>query len=652
MRKNRKLAWLVLFIYLISFCNIFVPNIEVHAADIKYIFIGDSRFVQMYNTLYSENNSKTVNKQKDSEYWCAEVGTSVGSWKTTANKILDDNKSNAKNIVVIYELGVNNCQNTTDDVTYIKEIVKKGYTVYVCDILPVDKDTASANGMTADESWVTTKNKAYSDGASSGGYKMINYHDKADVKNASDGIHYNADTYKAWYNAIKSAVGSGGSDSGGTGGIGQGEVSDSDLASALGVSADTVESMKGWAAVCLADGWNCNAIGGMLGNVSGESGYNPLCAESGGSGGGLFQFTPISKFSDSDYNKNCTHTKGSCQGADICADGSCQVAYEIAHLDGAMKSAYDSGWFTKFNAYVDAGTAKSYTSTRYSNINGSQVVKLSTTEVQSGAEYKALSSYTDACAIFHMACEISAALDCPVFGWDVNREVYNGVKAGDMYVEGFSTEHTRMKSAEKIVKWLNGGDTGSLGDDAKNEGNKVAEQLVKNGYWEESQLMEYNRLTEQNIQAEYLDKATKENLNGNELSSVVNWKSNANKLEEENKVVKVMRKIVMFMGIILTVWSILLYCAYWLDRFNNFIDIDFVALLTFNKLRISDDEAECTFKMGKALSKGTKTVNHVSILEICILSIAFAVLMITGVLFKLIVMLVFKIDEILHIMTN
>ena len=68
--------------------------------------------------------------------------------------------------------------------------------------------------------------------------------------------------------------------------------------------------MKGWVVVLQADGYSNAAISGLLANSLQESGCNPssyTLESSGNYSGGLFGFTPMTNFSNSDFNKQCTH---------------------------------------------------------------------------------------------------------------------------------------------------------------------------------------------------------------------------------------------------------------------------------------------------------------------------------------------------------
>ena len=101
-------------------------------------------------------------------------------------------------------------------------------------------------------------------------------------------------------------------------------------------------------------------------------------------------------------------------------------------------------------------------------------------------------------------------------------------------------------------------------------------------------------------------------------------------------------------GILLMVWCVLIYLAYWFDRINNLFDFDLLVILTLGKLRISETEEDCTFSLASLTKEtGIRTVNHRAILGICITGIAFGVIVISGYLYRAISALVFKVLELL-----
>lgn len=99
---------------------------------------------------------------------------------------------------------------------------------------------------------------------------------------------------------------------------------------------------------------------------------------------------------------------------------------------------------------------------------------------------------------------------------------------------------------------------------------------------------------------------------------------------------KLIRNIIMAFGIILTVWAMLLYTGFWVDRLNNIVDFSFVNLLTFGKLKVADSDEDSNFGKGQ---KDT-FIGHIDVIKICIISILFGVLLITGVFYKILFSLI------------
>lgn len=174
----------------------------------------------------------------------------------------------------------------------------------------------------------------------------------------------------------------------------------------------------------------------------------------------------------------------------------------------------------------------------------------------------------------------------------------------------------------------------------------VATTLTSAGYWSEDDLSAYCKLMEINIDS-LLGDALRENLNQDELSGLAAWERNVHHDIEENGLIMWCRRIVMLFGILFIMWVSLIYCAYWFDRVNNFFYIDMLGILTFGHLHMSDTEQECTFHVQDIGKEGRKTVNHKTILFICIVGIAFGACIVTGVFYDLLQFIVYKIFKLL-----
>ena len=196
-----------------------------------------------------------------------------------------------------------------------------------------------------------------------------------------------------------------------------------------------------------------------------------------------------------------------------------------------------------------------------------------------------------------------------------------------MYVVLFKNDKTSPLS-------LAGGQTVDVTDeDNKNAGNIGIDPSMVGGYYTEDQLSAYLRLNEVNIQEMFLDGATREALTQDELSGLANWQLNTRMQEEEHGVVRILRTLTMFIGILLIVYSLLLYTAYWIDKTNAVIPVEMLSLLTFGKLHVAGDEEDSTFSLSK---EGVRSVNHRNIIFICIICIGAGFLLITGLFYSIV----------------
>lgn len=196
-----------------------------------------------------------------------------------------------------------------------------------------------------------------------------------------------------------------------------------------------------------------------------------------------------------------------------------------------------------------------------------------------------------------------------------------------------------LKNSINSPKDLAGGQIAGNTDGSNDLG---VDPLVFKGFYPEADLSAYCKLTEANIVEMYLDDAQIQNLTGDELEAIDNWKTNAGIEDTDTKIVKFIRKIVQLFGIILTVWALLFYLSFWFDRLNNFFDFSLVEVLSFKKLRTSDTDEECTYRASDLGKTNQRTVNHRAVLSISLIAIAFGVLLITGLIYNLISGIVLK----------
>lgn len=113
-------------------------------------------------------------------------------------------------------------------------------------------------------------------------------------------------------------------------------------------------------------------------------------------------------------------------------------------------------------------------------------------------------------------------------------------------------------------------------------------------------------------------------------TEVRNWSDSINNAHEE-KVHRYIKVSIMFLGILVTLYSILLFIAYQFDKINNFIEFDALGILTFHRLGVSPDGERSTY-MDKDTS-GTKFLTFRDICIVCVTGVALGVLMISGKIF-------------------
>ena len=178
--------------------------------------------------------------------------------------------------------------------------------------------------------------------------------------------------------------------------------------------------------------------------------------------------------------------------------------------------------------------------------------------------------------------------------------------------------------------------TGATGEASVTEANKSSNpQYIGAGYYSESQLGAFVAMNEPDLAGMFLGNANLNNLNQQQTDSLANWKRNINN-QYDNPFISVLRVIVSFLGIVLVVWSSLVYIAYWFDRLNTFVDLSLLTILTLGQLMVSPELDSCTFTL-KTMGDGKiKTVTHGVIVGICITGFFFGTMLFTGVFYRVI----------------
>lgn len=193
------------------------------------------------------------------------------------------------------------------------------------------------------------------------------------------------------------------------------------------------------------------------------------------------------------------------------------------------------------------------------------------------------------------------------YGIDIAKE--GGVQANDMY------------------KLLSGADV--KGNTNAELDKQLGTTMVQAGLWDETQFVSWKEAT--NTSLEFSDIM---NLKETEIADVETWKENIEHDRGGTFLVKLGRFLCLLFGIFFEIWMMLLYLSYWFDRINNFIEFEMLKIVSFGRLTISPDESECTFRVKDVGAGEVRTVNHRTILIICITGLFFGTFVVSGGLFK------------------
>ena len=688
MKFKRLIALNLIFVMLLSLFIVNVESIPVKAeTKVEYILLGDSRTSGIGLSLMGLSNSKNTDHGTSMDS-CYGQGTSgyknvfavgLGGWSInssvngkTSKKIYQDAldevaKINGdKKATIIYNMGANGITGYANDIAYLKELKSKwDGKIYVAGVIPV-----TTKCTTIKQSQVDTFNTKMKEGASDTGYTYIECSDtikKSFINdtNTGDGLHYSGTLYKTWFDDILSKA-KGGSGTGDGDRESGGGISDEELKSRLGIGDNQLKIIKSITALLKGKGYSDAAIAGVVACASKESSLNPLSRETTTGNGGLFGFTPVSDFAKSEENKNCKHEKayitnknGDYTGTDkICADGACQVVYFMKNCEEGFKTwkFIHKNWNTFWDEYETSLNA-----TTVKKIKDSDVYKNKIQILESWDEYKTITNPVDACIITDVCFERAWSTlliqfwskDFP-FTWNGHKytsrqDVFDWAKGassgsdshGDAWIKAFTPENTKIKTANAVYEWLGGNPTSpdKTTDDEKDAIKDIGQVAFEARFYSEKDLESFCELNEINIQEEFLNKAQFENLSDDEVHSLAQWQDQT-QFDEEKPIVKTFRVIVMIIGILLTLWAILIYIAFWLDRFNNFIDIDFLPLLTLNKLRASESDETCSYGSKETADSAVRTVNHRTVIKIAVIMLGTGALMITGVIYKLVLWII------------
>ena len=226
---------------------------------------------------------------------------------------------------------------------------------------------------------------------------------------------------------------------------------------------------------------------------------------------------------------------------------------------------------------------------------------------------------------------------------------YQGGESRTSWASKFVTKYAGVEPSSPSDNSGDGGSTDENSTEEKepSDGAVFGTAALVGCSYTESQLASYVALAEVPVSEAYASSLTT-----NELYTLNNWKNTVDSDLKETVLITWMRRIVTWLGIAFTLWMIFLYVAYWFDRVNVFFEFSLLEAVSIGRLRISPEEDKCTWQFSeliKAKSSAPMTVNNRAMLEIVIIGCMFGGLIISGVLFKVVRIIVICILKMLNL---
>lgn len=202
----------------------------------------------------------------------------------------------------------------------------------------------------------------------------------------------------------------------------------------------------------------------------------------------------------------------------------------------------------------------------------------------------------------------------------------------------FSTKNS--KQIYKIIKIATEKVLDSISDAAAKE-EKEEKKEQQQGFKVSGQVYDESHFITagMDLQDSVLVMPDKSMLTVNEQTQIANWAENIDNQKETG--VTWLRTLIAFFGILVTIYSLLIYLAYWLDRVNNIIPVYLLPILTFNHLCISPDD---TSSFNPEV-EGTKAVIHKDVIKIVFIGCTLGVLLMTGQAYKFVEFVWQRIDN-------
>ena len=124
--------------------------------------------------------------------------------------------------------------------------------------------------------------------------------------------------------------------------------------------------------------------------------------------------------------------------------------------------------------------------------------------------------------------------------------------------------------------------------------------------------------------------------------AVEGWKDDIDG-QNSSVFIKILRAVVVVLGISLVIYGVVLYLAYQFDMVNNFVDIELLSILSLGRLKASKEYIGGSNVSSK--SKGGKVVNHVYMIKVCLLTITVGVLLVSGYIYRVLQWILIFIEQ-------
>ena len=161
--------------------------------------------------------------------------------------------------------------------------------------------------------------------------------------------------------------------------------------------------------------------------------------------------------------------------------------------------------------------------------------------------------------------------------------------------------------------------------------------LAQSGYYTADELSQSCSGFETNVESELLALADRSYMTNKELYNLVAWENQVETTSFENTLVLMGRKLTLWIGILILVWSVLFYLAYWFDRVNTMFYIDLLGILSLKRLQATDAAENSTYNLSKEElgNKNVRIVAHRDVIKISIIGITLGTMFVTGTIFKI-----------------